>query len=317
MEMFDVRLTLAGLFSVMLLLCGCGSSTAPSSGKPKIVATIFPLADWAREVAGPDAEIHLLVSGAANPHHFEPGIRDVTSVTEANAIFAVGLGLDPWAKKLAQNADGGAVLFETGAWIKPRKLDALKTIEIGHDHDDHDDDHHHEGSEDPHYWLDPQRAAAVATRMAEELGKIDAAHKDAYAQRAGAYVEKLKALDAEIRTVAKTVKPGTQLVAFHDAYGYLFERLGIKLAVVVQVSPGVEPGLRDVSEAIRIMKEIGQKTVFKEPAGSASAAKLVAQELSAQVETLDPMDSEQSDVGKTYLERLKHDIDILAKTVKP
>jgi len=307
---------MAALILSAVFLAGCGGSSAPASGKPQIVATIFPLADWAREIAGPDADVHLLVSGAANPHHFEPGIRDATSVTEAKAVFAVGLGLDPWAKRLTQNSGGGAILFETGTWITPRKLDALKTIEIGHD-DDHDGDHHHEGTDDPHYWLDPQRAITVVQRMAEELGKLDAAHNDGYAQRAAAYIEKLKAINAELEAGAKTIKPGTQLVAFHDAYGYLFERLGIKLAAVVQVSPGVEPGLRDVSEAIRIMKEIGQKTVFKEPAGSVSAAKLVAQELNAIVETLDPMDSQGSDAGTTYVERLRHNISVLTKVAKP
>lgn len=315
--MRSVLVRLASIL-VLFLLAGCSGSANPPSGKPKIVATIFPIADWAREIGGPDIDVHCLVSGAANPHHFEPGIRDATAVTEAKALFAIGLGLDPWAKKLVTNAGSKAVLFETGTWISARKLDALKTIEIGHDKDDHDEDHHHEaGSADPHFWLDPQRAITVVQRMADELGKIDPAHKDGYAQRAAAYIEKLKALNTELEAGAKSIKPGTQLVTFHDAYGYLFERLGIKLAAVVQVSPGVEPGLRDVSEAIRIMKEIGQRTVFKEPAGSASAAKIVSQELGGKVESLDPMDSELSEVGPTYLERLRHDINVLVKISKP
>lgn len=318
-----------------------GGPPPPGNGvKLNVVASIFPLADWLREIGGADVEVHTLVSGNNNPHHFEPTIKDATRVTQAHALFIVGLGLDPWAENLAMNASTGVKLFEAGEWIKPRKMSDVKTIKLAgtsaakhedqeHDHDhkksaheehDHDHDAHHDhdhGDADPHFWLDPARAITVVQRMAEELGKLAPAHRDAFASRAAAYIEKLKALDAEMSQAAKQIPPGTQLVTFHDAYGYLLERLGITLAAVVQTSPGVEPGTKETTEALRIMKQIGQKVVFQEPASDTAAIKVIAEELGAKIELLDPMDSELSGAGKTYLERLKHDITVLSKSGAP
>jgi len=81
---------------------------------------------------------------------------------------------------------------------------------------------------------------------------------------------------------------------------------------VIQVTPGIEPSLRDLTEAIRLMKEIGQKTVFKEPLESATAADRVAQELGAKVDLLDPMDSESGAELGGYIERFRGNLKRLA-----
>src|SRR5205823_6212160 len=130
---------------------------------------------------------------------------------------------------------------ETGSWIEPMKMPALKEIEIEkHADGDHEEDehHHHHGDWDPHYWVDPQRAQVVVKKMAEELGRIDPPHRDDYARRAAAYALKLDALNKQLDAQQKVTLPGREIVTFHDAYGYLLNRLGMKIAAVVQVSPG-------------------------------------------------------------------------------
>jgi ABC-type Zn uptake system ZnuABC Zn-binding protein ZnuA len=309
------RYVLAGLLSVMAG-CGGGGSAPARPAKLQVTATIFPLADWMKEVGGDDAEVHCLVSGSSNPHHYEPSTRDALTISESRALFAVGLGLDPWASKLAKNAGKSDVEYiETGAWIMPRKFGATTKIGEEHDEDEHEQGkehaeeehgHSHEaGAADPHFWHDPQRAITVVKKLAAELGRMDPAHKDAYIKRAEEYAKKLTALDEEMQKTATQIPAGSSIVTFHDAYGYLFERLKIRLAAVVQVSPGVEPSLKDVAEAVKTMKEIGQTVVFREPQESGAAAQRVADELKATVEVLDPMDSETSPAGKTYIERFR------------
>jgi ABC-type Zn uptake system ZnuABC Zn-binding protein ZnuA len=305
-----------------------------TSGKLQVVATIFPLADWLREVGGDDVEVHCLVSGSSNPHHFDPSMKDATVLTKARAVFAVGLELDPWAAKLADNAANRDLkFFTTGKWIKPRSLSSVKTVNIGaaapaeadehadHDHDGHDHHGHDHGDQDPHYWLDPVRAKNVVLRMAEELGKLDEANAAEYRARAKAYAEKIDALNKDVSDTAKriaAVKSGAQLVTFHDAYGYLFEPLGISVAAVIQVSPGVEPGSKDVTEAVRMMQTIGQKVVFSEPLGGAKVAQVIAEQLkpAAMVKMLDPLDSELSEAGKTYLERMRYNLEVIEEALK-
>ena len=315
MRWFVVLLLIAVVGAAVQVLRPTASPRSDGAQKPLLVATISPLADWLREVGGPAVEVHCLVSGGSNPHHFEPAIRDAAVVARARALFAVGLGLDEWARRLAANSGRGAELafFETGPWIKPWPFNfgtapapGGVTVASAHGH----------GQFDPHYWLDPGRACEVVTRMAGELGQLDPPHSAGYRQRAAAYVEKLKALDNDLASRARAVPPGAQIVTFHDAYGYLLERLGIRLAAVIESSPGVEPSARDVSEALRIMKQLKQRAVFQEPEETSTAAQTIAKELGIGLEVLDPLDTEASSVGKTYVERVRHDIEALAEAVK-
>ena len=313
--------------SILLLLtaaCGVAALTTRSAKtdepqKLKVAATIFPLADWLREIGGPDVEVRCLIAGAANAHHYEPSMQDAVFVSDAHAIFAVGGGLDPWASKLAANAASSTrapFYFDTLNWVASRPLQSILKISMhgigpvqkclqgscDHGHCGH-------GNTDPHYWLDPRRAITVVERMTAELSRMDPAHAGDFARRSNAYIEKLKVLDAEIESAAKGSKKKT-LVTFHDAYGYLFERLNISLAAVVQSSPGIEPSPRDVSEALRAMREANQQAVFGEPAGG-PAAGLLAREMNVKLQILDPMDTEFSEAGKTYLERMRHNLKIL------
>ena len=91
----------------------------------------------------------------------------------------------------------------------------------------------------------------------------------------------------------------------------------INVAAVVQVSPGVEPSLKDCAEALDAMRAINQRVVFKEPSGSDRAIETIAAELGiTQIEILDPLDNVDSPVGKTYVERMKHNIETLEKALK-
>ena len=303
--------TAAGL--VAGYLAGHAHPKSAKSGKLEVVATIFPLADWAREVGGDDATVHCLVDGTKNPHHFEAGIQDATRVTRAKALLTVGLGLDPWAQKLAANSGGDATVLVAGTWVDAMTMADAREIAIkGAGASVPADDDEHPGSTDPHFWLDPARASIVVKHLGEEFGKLDPDHKEAYAQRATAYAAKLDAVNRDVENLAAAMPAGAKLVTFHDAYGYLFARLKITIAAVVQVSPGVEPSAKDVAEAVKLMSELKQKVVFREPGANAAALDTLAHELGARVELLDPMDTEFSDAGKTYLERLRYDLKVVA-----
>ena len=183
----------------------------PAAGL-QLCATISPLADWLRAVAGPDADVHCLVDGSKDPHHFEPSPQDAVRVSTSRAVFSVGLNLDEWADKSLLRTPGAAdqlVLFETGDWIEARKLQ-FRTIAV------HGtpiagaapgEEHHHHGDGDPHYWNDPRRAMIVVRRMADELIKLDSAHKSGYEQRRDAYLKELDKLAAIIVVSAKMIPP--------------------------------------------------------------------------------------------------------------
>lgn len=298
---------------VLVLVHGCGNAPAKST-RMEVCASLFPVAEWAREVVGPDATVHLLEGAGGGPHTFSPSMQDIVLIGRAKALLVIGLGLDPWALRAVagSSAGGGVELLEVGTWVLRRKMGGG-----GHAHEDHaHHEHAHahpESGEDPHVWLDPERAAKIVVRMGEEFARLDATHAEGYRARAKAYAAKLVALAQELDTQGQSLK-GKQLITQHDAYGYLFERFGVTLAGVIQVSPNLEPSAKDVSEAVRRMKELGQKVVFSEP-GREASSQVLAETLGGKVVVLDNLEMRTSPYGTSYAERLKHNVKMLVENL--
>src|SRR4030042_5020958 len=96
---------LAALAVVLLALLGgaaCTSST--DSGKLKVVATIFPLADFVRNVGGDNVEVTTLMSAGASPHPWEPLPSQVKTIAAARLIVINGAGLEFWLEKVVRAA---------------------------------------------------------------------------------------------------------------------------------------------------------------------------------------------------------------------
>src|SRR3989344_4025831 len=85
-------------------------TTSVPKVKPKIAATIFPLYDLVRNVAGDEFEVILILPPGANPHVFEPTPADIAKISEVKMIFAIGHNLDNWALPLAEAATESQVV---------------------------------------------------------------------------------------------------------------------------------------------------------------------------------------------------------------
>lgn len=86
---------LAFLLSCTLALCATGCTRFETAHKLQIVATTPILADLARHVAGDRAEVSSIVPSGADPHTYEPSLRDVRKVVYADVAFSNYLLLEP------------------------------------------------------------------------------------------------------------------------------------------------------------------------------------------------------------------------------
>ena len=71
---------------VMVLLMSLTSCASPSqvatTGKLKVVTTLFPQFDFVREIAGDKVEVSLLLPPGVEPHSYEPSPRDIVDRSE-------------------------------------------------------------------------------------------------------------------------------------------------------------------------------------------------------------------------------------------
>ena len=124
---------------------GSLSCTHSAPARRLVAATVFPVFDLTRRVAGDRLDVRLILAPGLDPHDYEPRPKDVAGLADASLIFAVGLGLDPWAQGLARSAGAGeARVFELGPLMDPI-LAPPGLIRP-------------EPLIDPHFWTDPVRA---------------------------------------------------------------------------------------------------------------------------------------------------------------
>ena len=131
---------------VVMVLVQSLTSCAPRSqvtvtAKPKVITTLFPQYDFAREIAGDKVEVSLLLPPGVESHSYEPSPRDIVEVQNAAVFIYTGKYMEPWADKIVQVSQGKSLLI----------VDASHGIELMAEHDpraEHDDVHHDEHEHD-------------------------------------------------------------------------------------------------------------------------------------------------------------------------
>jgi zinc/manganese transport system substrate-binding protein len=155
--------------------------------------------------------------------------------------------------------------------------------EDDHGHGDEDDHAHDHGSEDPHFWFDPLRAADGVLLLAAEIAALDT-NLDAaeWTARAEAYADELREIDAEMAAMFETIPADNRiLVTNHDALGYLADRYDFTIlgTVVPGASTQAETDSRSFAALIEAVESAGVEVVFAENTDSTVLAEQLASEV--------------------------------------
>jgi zinc transport system substrate-binding protein len=271
-----------------------------SADKIKVVATITPLADFARQVGGTRVDVTLLLPAGASPHTYEPTPKTVQKISKAKIFIRIGAGLEFWADKLVSAAARDVITVTCSEGIALIK---------GEDHD-----HGHTVSNvDPHIWLDPVICIKIVRKIEESYSKADPSNSSYYKKNASEYIARLKSLDREISEKIRTF-PTKEFITFHSAWNYFAKRYGLRVAGVIEEGPGKEPAARHISEILRLIKGLKTRVVFAEPQSSTRIAEVIAKEAGAQVLILDDLGGQKG--RETYLDLMRYNLAVMEKAFK-
>ncbi len=318
MKIEKAHATVLGL-SLLLSACSgsCGKGSTSGPEKPKVVVSIFPLYDLTRRVAGPDADVTLLLPPGKNEHTFDPTPKDVATVAQAKVAVMVGLGLDTWMEKLVKEAAPQARVLKAGDRVPTItiKADVLGDEEADAARDGGEEDHDHEkGATDPHVWLDPQRARLIVKQIAEELSRADGPHGAGYRERADALDAELDKLDKDLETRTAALKT-KGFITFHGSFGYFADRYKLQILAVIEPYPGSTPDSKYISKVLATVKAKKVPALFSEPQLDARPAQILADEGKIPLGVLDPVGGSTTDTD-TYEKMLRFDMASLEKYLK-
>ncbi len=278
-------LILTLLLSVTLL-SGCTRSKDSQkegnrSGKLIVVATLFPLYDFARNIAGDLADVRLLLPPGAEPHSFEPRTSDMVMLNHADIFIYTNKFMEPWAEKLLKGTESrrfSVVDASMGVRFIDGSIDGAEGRKTGQKTTGHE--HAVQGA-DPHIWLDFSNAQKMVDTIATALITRDPSNKDFYRNNADAYKSQLKALDKEYQKGLANCKRKIFISGGHYTFGYLANRYQLRYRAAYGFSPDAEPTAKNLADISKTLRQEGLTHLFYEELLSPRIADTIAKETAA------------------------------------
>ena len=263
------------LLLLLLLIISCKDSreNEKQDNKLRVIATIFPLYDFARNIGGDQVKVSMLLPPATDAHNFELKPDDIIRISKADLFLYVNMEMEHWAYKVinATSTNTKMLPMETGSGISMLPVTGS----------DEDEDHHHSSKFDPHIWLDFVNAQKMVDNITTALVKIDQRHSDYYLKNAALYKNKLAALDNKFTVGLTGCKSRTILHAGHWAFAYLANKYGLKYYSVYNVSADSEPEPQKIIALIQQIKNTKAPYIYSEELMNPRLAETIATETGA------------------------------------
>lgn len=291
---------------------------ASNAASLRIVATFSIVEDWVRAVGGDDVEVISMVPAGNDIHLFEPSPGDFRKMTEADAIFAIGIGLETWLPGIHRtgNLKGGIIYLGETVPLLSREGGEAPHHHAHGAHCDH-------GDMDPHVWLDPQRVKIMVQHIEAMLTRLAPEKKDAFAARSHSYQESLEQLDAWIREQVNTIPPTQRLlVTQHDNMHYFADRYGFEIKGNILNSfttEAADPSAQQFVSLIRTIRDNLIPGIFID----ANTNPRLAQQLARETGLPPPSKLHSDSLGPhgtppaSYLDLMRENVAVIVRTLAP
>lgn len=276
-----------------LCAAGCGSQQATlseGSAKKTVAVTIVPEETFAKAVCGDLMNVVVLVPPGNSPENYELTPEQMEKFSQASLYFTVGVPTEEANIVPQANEIEGLTIVnladEVAAVYPERTFNS--------------------GERDPHIWLSPKRAKVMVETMAKEMAALDKENAAQYNKNAQAYVEKLDALDTEIKDILQGVED-KKFIVFHPAFGYLADDYGLTMYALEQ--EGKEATPEHLAEMIDLAKEENIKAIFYQDEIDSKQSEAFAEEIGGQTIQLSPLSAD-------YINNLKKMAQLIQEAAK-
>ena len=256
-----------------ILLCTAVSAFAQAQ-KPVVFVSIPPQLWLVKQVAGDSVDVQTLLPVGANPHTFEPTVKQTKRLTEASLILTVGMAFEHSLVRRVQSLNPKLMIAPVDAGIE--KLGAHEG-------------HHHapgercSGDEDPHIWLSPRLYAVMASNTTVALSRLLPEARDVLEARRDAAVGEIQKIDTELQHMLEQT-PVKTCVVYHPSWTYFAKDYGFTLLTIEQ--DGKTPAAKHLTSVITKAKAAGVKKVLTEPQYDKRPAQAVAKQIGVHVDVI-------------------------------
>lgn len=208
-------------FVATVLAVGCSDVaersdvTEPASRKPLVVTTGFAVCEVAEMLSGPDVEVRLVATNAADGETSQPSSADITLMQEADLVLLTGCGWEPWTSVVSL-PQSRVIDVSSGLSEHLIFLDEAVTHRHGPDGEVES------GRVAWGAWLSPRLLNLQSDSVASALRRVGlAVDEDAHRQ----LQEKLALMHGELQKIGDEVPKGFPVKLTEPGFRYLFAEL--------------------------------------------------------------------------------------------
>jgi zinc transport system substrate-binding protein len=280
-------------------IAGTVSGTSPAS-KIRIVASFYPIYEFAKQVGGNKVEVSTLIPVGVEPHDYEPTVQQILTAQSSDILVYNGAGLEPWIEKInakfAVDTSQGLQLLQMSNKVNTKRGGGAPGEVV-----------------DPHIWLDPILAKHQVEKIRDALLKVDPMNKDYYNMNAQRFIGQLNSLDSSIRSQFSASKcPKKDFIVFHNAFSYFAKRYGLNQHSIHEgLTPEGEILPQRLQDIVQLARNLGLNVIYSEDLVDPRLSNVIAGEIpNGKVLILSPIEGinqEEQKAGIGYLDKMNQD----------
>ena len=260
----------------VFLLWACSAPPEPSAvAKIQVAVSVPPQAYLVERIGGDRVEVRVMIPPGTSPAVYEPSPRQLVALSRARLYVKVG--------------HPHFLFEETHLEGLLNRLPNVVVIEMVDDGEKHPST---AIEEDPHVWLSPAAMKKTAVEIAGALAGIDPEHAAEFRQRQERLLEEIDRTDAGIRSLLEPLEERS-FVVYHPAWGHFASEYGLEQRAIEQ--EGKEPSPARLVQLIELARERDIRVIFVQEGFSEQGARVIANEIGAEVRALDPLALDWSD----------------------
>lgn len=201
------------LISIFALACiSCGDKGINQENTLKIVTTLFPQYDFAKQIAGDKADITLLLTPGSESHTYEPSPMDLSKIQQSDIFLYVGGESEVWVDNVLKSAKNDKMMAV-------RLMDFISPVEEKPDL--LNDEHGHDDIEyDEHIFTSLRNSEVLLNEICSVICKADEANTEIYKKNSSDYLSKIKKLDEQFTDLVNNAERKT--VVFGDRFPFRY-----------------------------------------------------------------------------------------------
>lgn len=270
------------LILLVIVFSGCSVQEKKADSKDVVFVSILPQQYIVQQLAGEAFTVEVMMPPGSSPHIYEPSPAQIRKLSMAKAYIRMGqIGFEKvWMDKLSA-ANSKMIVFDQSQGV------SFIENECNHDHQAETHAEHNHGIVDPHIWLSTVEMNVQAENITRFLTELLPDSAQYFQSNLSKFKSTLALTDKKIQDLLRDTKR-KEFMIYHPALAYFARDYNLKQLTLE--FEGKEPSGKYMAELIGVIKEKGIRTIFIQREFPVERAEVLAKELNAAVEVLDPLE---------------------------